>query len=256
MKRFIDTPNGKYEYQLKILYEGVKKIDKEKATRNLLLFNEIANRNNLKFGLLFGTFLGAMREHDIIEHDEDMDLFVLEENKQVFFSMLFELRENGFEVIRYDRRGDMCSLMRNGEYIDVSFFKPICRGVRVSSSYLVPERFLINQDLYPFLGSEFHGPKEWENYLLFWYGASWKTPIQRDDFNMAIWKIALKKIMLLFYFVLPNRILKRIVIRRIRPKIERYNDKVDTFNQIIEPHYLEKIDIPQNVLEERIVIIK
>lgn len=36
--------------------------------------------------------------------------------------MLFELRENRFEVIRYDRRDGLCSIMRKEEYIDIKIW--------------------------------------------------------------------------------------------------------------------------------------
>lgn len=249
MKRYIDTPKGRYTYQLKIVYEGVKKIDKEKAKQNLQLFNVIAKRNGLKFGILFGTFLGAMREHDIIEHDEDMDIFVLGENKQLFLSMLFELRENGFEVIRYDRRGDLCSIMRNGEYIDVSFFEPINEEVRLALSYFVPQRFLTDLSPYSFLEDEFYGPTEWEDYLLFWYGETWRQPIQRDNFELPQWRIIIQKIKWFLFFKIPKPLFKKIIIRRLRPKIEQYNDRVERINRIKGIDYLKKINNVQEVLD-------
>ena len=155
MKRIIKTPKGIYEYKPLIVYEGIKKIDKLKARKNLLLFKEISERNGLVFGLAFGTFLGAMREHDFIDHDEDIDLFVLNEYKDLFLSMLFELRDNGFEVIRYDRRGDLCSIMRNGEYIDILFFRKINGDVRLAQSYFLPGQFVEEIALYDFQGKKF-----------------------------------------------------------------------------------------------------
>ena len=66
--------------------------------------------------------LGAVREKDFIDHDEDIDLGADYKDVDKFLLMLFELRENAFEVARWDDRG-LISIIRNNEYIDIYFFK-------------------------------------------------------------------------------------------------------------------------------------
>ena len=56
------------------LFPGVKRIDKEIAFENLCLLKSILDANGIKFQLAFGTLLGVVREHDFIDHDEDIDL--------------------------------------------------------------------------------------------------------------------------------------------------------------------------------------
>ena len=70
----IKTPKGTYKFKLIPNYPGWKLIDKEKAFENLSIFKEIADRNGFKFFLAYGTMLGAVREKDFIDHDEDIDL--------------------------------------------------------------------------------------------------------------------------------------------------------------------------------------
>ena len=242
MLKSINTSNGLYKYKPRIVYEGIKKIDKAKACDNLLLFKSIADRNNVPFGLIFGTFLGAMREHDFIEYDEDIDLFVLNEHKELFLSLLFELRDNGFEVIRYDRRGDLCSIMRNGEYIDILFFKEITNGVMLSQSYFVPRRYLTEVQEYKFQNDVFMGPKDGKEFLLFWYGENWKTPIQRDNYDMAFYKRKLAKIKWIVYDMLPNSLFSLIINYRRRKKIIQYNQRVDRLNNLIGRNVLYRIN--------------
>lgn len=62
MKKYIETPQGKYYYTPVSLFLGVKKIDVPKAKENLLLLNKLAKENNFKFVLFFGSLLGAVRE--------------------------------------------------------------------------------------------------------------------------------------------------------------------------------------------------
>ena len=96
----IILPDGThFDYKIRPLYLGVKKINKKQAKENLLLLKSIADKSGLCFALAFGTALGAVREHDFIEHDEDIDLWVHYSQKDLLLSLLFELRENGFEVL-------------------------------------------------------------------------------------------------------------------------------------------------------------
>ena len=69
---------GDISYTTYPLYLGIKKIDKIIARENLLLFKDIVSKHHIPFGLIAGTLLGAIREHDFIEHDEDVDLFLFE----------------------------------------------------------------------------------------------------------------------------------------------------------------------------------
>ena len=241
MKRIIKTPKGIYEYKPLIVYEGIKKIDKLKARKNLLLFKEISERNGLVFGLAFGTFLGAMREHDFIDHDEDIDLFVLNEYKDLFLSMLFELRDNGFEVIRYDRRGDLCSIMRNGEYIDILFFRKINGDVRLAQSYFLPGQFVEEIALYDFQGKKFNGAKDGTDFLQFWYGENWNVPIQRDDFNLPIWKKIIAKLKWVIYENLPNCLFSYVIFKRTKGKLQLYNKRVNRYNKYKQMSVLKNL---------------
>ena len=50
------------------------KLDINIAKSNLLIFNKIAIANDFRFILFFGTLLGAVREHDFIKNDTDIDV--------------------------------------------------------------------------------------------------------------------------------------------------------------------------------------
>ena len=116
----IKLTNGVYQYKTIPIFEGVKRINKEIAFKNLCILKNELDQYGIEFQITFGTLLGAIREKDFIEHDEDIDLLVLGEKKQQLFDLLPELRKIGFEVARYDRR-DLLSLIKDGEYIDFYF---------------------------------------------------------------------------------------------------------------------------------------
>lgn len=241
MKLSIDTAKGKYTYQFKIVYNGIKMIDKAIAKENLLLFNSIAKKNGLKFGLVYGTLLGAIREHDFIAHDEDVDLFIKSEDLDLFKSMLFELRENGLEVIRYDRRDGLCSIMRKDEYIDIYIMRPLMDGVRETLGDPIPEKYVTDLSEYDFQGEKFFAAREAEESMLFFYGESWRTPIVTNPYNMSWVKKMKAKLNWWIYYTMPAFMFYPIMEKRAIKKMVRYNKQAVRLNEIIGREVIKTI---------------
>lgn len=241
MNQKIQTSNGIYEYKLHIVYEGIKVMDREVAKENLLLFNKIARQNNVRFGLYYGTLLGAIREHDFIAHDEDIDLFMLKDHVNEFKSILFELRNNGFEVIRFDRREGLCSIMRKGEYMDMYFLDEIYPGVHAMMGEPTPSKYLLDLKEIEFQDDIFLIPREAEEFALFEYGESWRTPIPRKTYNLSWHKKILSQIEWWIYYRMPDFMFYPIMERRGRKKARYYNYKVDRFNKNVGKVVFQKI---------------
>lgn len=67
------------------------------------MFTKVLNDNGIQFWLEFGTLLGYYREHDIIKHDDDLDIGVfLSDSGKIKKA----LTENGFKLIREFRADD------------------------------------------------------------------------------------------------------------------------------------------------------
>ena len=149
------------------------------------MLKRICNKYNLDFILFFGTLLGAVREHDFISHDEDIDIVMPISDLEHFKDILFILRENGFEVARFERRGFM-SIIRNGEYIDIYFFTPYAEDRRLSTCIceLCEVKYINNTMQMEFQGELYTVPKESEALLDFLYGNNWRTPISMFNFKM------------------------------------------------------------------------
>lgn len=233
MKLTIQTPKGLYQYKLKIIYEGIKRIDKKISKENLLLFNEIAHKNKLRFGLVYGTLLGAIREKDFINHDEDIDLFIIRNDLDLFKSILFDLREYGFEVVRYDRRDGLCSIMRKGEYIDIYIFSPLIDGVYETLGDPIPEKYILDLLYYDFQGEKFLAARDAEESMMFFYGETWNTPIETKPYYLSTFKKLKVKFSWWLYFSIPDFIFNPIMEKRSIRKSIRYNYRAERLNKLL-----------------------
>lgn len=189
----IILPDGTpYRYKTIPLFPGVKRIDKEKASANLSLLRRILDRDGIRFHLAYGTTLGIIREGDFISHDEDIDIGLSEEYRSRFLSLLPELRKMGFELCRFDRR-DLYSIMRDGEYIDLYFFRPYGEKHVVCSGLILMREFIDNLRPIRFRGEEYLIPSDHERYFVEEYGEDWRTPIQWNNYSYPTYKVLLFK---------------------------------------------------------------
>jgi len=230
----IKIANGVVNYKTHPLFLGVKRIDKKLAAENLLLLKKFLELRNVSFGLIAGTLLGAVREKDFISHDEDIDLFILDEQKYIFLNLLPDLKKEGFDVARYDRRG-LLSIIRNGEYIDIYFFTPLCDKIRHCCGWCVPEDFLLKTTTIKFKDNDFIVPFDYEGFLVYEYGHNWRTPIKWVDFEMPKWKRKLnewkekiKELLPDFIFYPMARRIEKKVLKKYESNLARYNEMYNT----------------------------
>lgn len=180
----IKMSNGYYHYKAVPVFEGVKRIDKDRAFENLCLFKEVLDKNKIEFQLTYGTLLGAIREKDFIDHDEDIDLLVFNEEKQHFFDILPQLKQVGFDVARYDRR-NLMSIIRNGEYIDIYFMTLREDGTRYCGGNIMPTELTEETIDLDFKGLNVKIPKNYIALLRYEYGENWMTPVEWFDFELS-----------------------------------------------------------------------
>lgn len=227
MKRHIITPNGKYTYTFVPIFEGVKRIDKHQAKENLFLFKEIVDKYNLKFLLAFGTLLGAVREHDFIDHDEDIDLIMMKSDMDKFLSLLFEFRKYGFEVIRYERRGFL-SLMRKGEYIDFYFYEPYPenKDLMYCCQDIFPKKLLEDTAPITFLGRNFNAPRDYKKMMEISYGKDWMTPVEKFDFKLSKYERLKQWLKQYIKVMLPVSFVERKQMEADKPFITKYIKRI------------------------------
>lgn len=227
MYKTISTQKGKYRYKFVPIFEGIKPINKEIANENLKLLKEVCDRNNLTFLLFFGTLLGAVREHDFITHDEDIDIVMLKSEMPAFLSMLFELRQEGFELARYERRGFL-SIIRKGEYIDIYFYAPYKKDPELMHCCMdICEKNFI-EEIAPmeFLGNTYMAPVDYEEYLAYQYGDDWRTPSQRFKFGLSNAQRFKQLAIMYIKELIPTPILERLQEKKEQHVLDFFIDKI------------------------------
>lgn len=188
----IKTQRGELRYTPKSLYVGIKQIDKVKALENLRLLDILLKSKEITWGPIFGTLLGIVRDNDFITWDEDIDLYILKEQEDMFRNVLWDLSDNGFSLIRYERRG-LYSIMRNGEYIDFYVLAKIQENLReTGGGGYVFEKYIRDTIPYNFKGIELNIPREYDEFLTLSYN-DWRTPVQYANFEMNSFQKSIKK---------------------------------------------------------------
>ncbi len=166
-----------------ISYDTISPISNDEAKKLLELTKKLFTQKGLRFSLIFGTLLGAVRDNSVINGDEDVDVFVDSEEK--LRSILPFLQENGLCLCRIIEK-NLYSFRDRGSksYIDVYFKRSISGVWGWRYCYLcwhvLPKKFIKQLSPIDFLGGSYLAPKRPVRFLEFWYGKTWKVPISGD----------------------------------------------------------------------------
>lgn len=189
----IRTPRGRFRYKPVYLYVGRKVIDRQVAFENLKELVPLLDGMGIHFGPFLGTLLGIVRENDFIEWDEDIDLYVLKDDEEKLLDGLWTLREHGFELVRYDKRG-LYSVMKNDEYIDFYILRKISEDLWYDNGReFLFDRFVTDLVDHDFKGVTLKIPRDYDAFLTFQYG-DWRTPVQYADYQASRFRIFLGRV--------------------------------------------------------------
>ena len=170
-----------YDFAERQRRRGAISFDTKTAAENLLLLSSVFEKQNIKFWLVFGTLLGAIRDKDFIPHDTDTDIGVFATDKDKLISAIPDLVMLGLVPIRTKRPDDLLSLMRNDEYINIGIYSQTSDALGYKYWGYQCDKVYGNHfdsfDAIKFLGIEFCVPQNAEKLLEVYYGKNWKTPM-------------------------------------------------------------------------------
>ena len=168
--------------------ESTKKINKKYYTKDLLNIKKILDEENITFWLIFGTLLGAIRENDFLEWDDNINIAVYKES---FLPKLEILKSkfisNNFIVRQIPKpKGTKINLYRNNHKISIEglYLAPSYKNnkYRLSNKFRHPRKYFEKYEEIQFLGEIFRIPSPVEKYLKFLY-KDWRTPVKLKDLN-------------------------------------------------------------------------
>ena len=166
---------------------------KEQATKNLLDFKKVLDDLGVVFWLEAGTLLGAYRDEDFCENDEnDIDLGSYVRDMPLISLIIKEAKDIGFELymfwptqIAMKRGGCKIDLFFNTyDALKKTYWTILYKGNAIGEYLVVPESFytdILRNEL-RFLGETFRVPNRVPEYLTLRYG-DWKVKINRADYS-------------------------------------------------------------------------
>lgn len=220
------TDRGIYRYRPVALYAGYKVMNPEKGLDNLKALMPILEKAGIFAAPTYGTLLGMVRDGIFILWDEDIDLVMFSEDEQKLRNLLWTLREAGFELIRYDKRG-LYSIMRQGEYIDFYVMYPT-PDPRVR--YSVARDFILEKHLRELEPFEFKGmtllrPVDYDGFLRLNYG-DWRTPRQYYNYGMNRVQVFSVRFKEWTKTLIPKRWYPAVIRRYQKKYLKAFLDKV------------------------------
>lgn len=160
----------------------------DQAKEVLFKAKELLDGKGIKFGLVFGTLLGAIREHNFIPFDYDVDIYV--ENPQKLLKFIPEFYDKGFRLVRVQKDILYTFRYNDGAYINMYSLRkapfPFNFYCYIIGRRYMPKKYFDKTKEIDFLGKQFVIPEDAEGEMRLCYGKTWRTPIKGYEGNADV----------------------------------------------------------------------
>ena len=170
-------------YHMERYDESVRGMNKDNAKYLLSTLNRVFKENGVKLILSYGTLLGAIREHDFITHDYDMDTMIWAKDMQKALDLASELEKYDIHlhcyvlpwIFSYEYKGVVCDI----DMLHEAIWPWKIRYCLTHEMY-IPKEFFENTREIDFLGEKYFVPADTEKVLVYHYGKSWRIPSSKS----------------------------------------------------------------------------
>lgn len=177
MKNMLKEPHQCWHNERYLEHEGL--LNLEDAEYLLITIKNVLKAHDVVILPMFGTLLGAIREHGFIKNDTDIDVVIYEKDIQKIFDLIPELEKKGIKLHCY-----VMPWIFTFEYKGVSCdFYPLYRTVWPWSKhyYLLLEKYISKSffektEDYELFGEIFQIPANSKKLLSYLYGKDWHIP--------------------------------------------------------------------------------
>lgn len=207
----IKTSRGIIEFNQHIIYDGMKRLNDVVTIENLRILSLHLDRLGLNWGPVFGTLIGIVRNDNFLPWAQSLDLYFLKEDEERFKDLLWKLMDEGFEIVKYERRG-LYTLQRKGEYSNFFVFRKISPDIRHSGGRdFIHEEYIQKTVKWRFKGIDLNVPEDLDKYLTFQYG-DWVKPIQTTNFRKNLFERIYSKLWIWLKLNLPNNLYYPLIL--------------------------------------------
>lgn len=176
-KNMLDAPIECFQNERYLIHDDP--LRKDDAKYCLATINRVFKENGITFIIGYGTLLGAMREHDFIAHDNDIDTIVWAKDMQKVIDLAPELKKYGINlkcyvlpwILTYEYKGISCDI----EFIHEAIW-PWRKWFCLLHENYIRKSFFENTEELEFLGEYYTVPAKPEHMLTYWYGSDWRIP--------------------------------------------------------------------------------
>lgn len=166
---YIKTSKGNLVYERKH-FSVYTKIDESKMLENLSIMQVYLDKIGITWGPAFGTLIGIVRNNAFLPWADSTNYFILKEDEERFKDVLWLIKEVGFELVRYERRG-LYTLVRNDQWMCIYVLRKISSEIRHSGGTdFLFDKYLHDMVKWDFKGIELNVPAQLDEYLTFQYG--------------------------------------------------------------------------------------
>lgn len=175
-KNMLDAPCESWHPER---YGKFTPINKENAAFMLRTIKNVFEEHDIVFMLSYGTLLGAIREHDFIAHDEDVDTMIWGRDLQKALEIVPELEKYGVQlycyylpwIFTFEYKGETCDV----EVLYEAIWPWNIRYCLTHEMY-IPKKLFEKTERIEFLGEMFSVPANPEKVLVYHYGKDWRIP--------------------------------------------------------------------------------
>lgn len=160
-------------------YEGSGALNQEDAKYLLITMNQVLREHGIVMMPMFGTLLGAIREHGFIKKDDDVDLVIYAKDKDKIFDLRPELEKRGIKlhcyvlpwIFTFEYKGTHCDVYPLYESV-----WPWTNHYYLLLEKYISRKFFDTTEDYELFGETFKVPAHPENILAYLYGKTWRIP--------------------------------------------------------------------------------
>lgn len=206
-------------------------------TKALTAFCELVdNLNNIGivWGPAFGTLLGIVRDNSFLPWATDIQLYILKEEEERFKDFLWILRDQGVELVRYERRG-IYTLKSRGIYFVVYVFRKISTDLRHSGGHsFIFEKYIQERKKILFHDISLNIPQDVIEYLTLQYGDDWTVSKNTTkNGRTGFWKHFLYVESSKIKDALPDKWYYSLILKYHRRDFEAFKNKAKSLGYII-----------------------